>query len=862
MHGTARRPLASSLLLLGVLLLGPGLKPDEDGILLGDLEVLFGFLVLPPVDRVDPKSGIARAPLDLVLNLGGLDHVVLGPDRLLCAGVALRCLAGEAVLDCIVDHVRDPDRRGGHALGHVHFLLVLDLKEAHGLPPLRRNVALARLVEARHDGALNPGVAAIIYEACLLALNDTQDARFLLAILTEPGNDVSEHVLLVLSSQAPAEEGKVLEVVVGDGSLATGQTREVATGVLPDQVLFLSGLAGGSSQPGALLTEVVVIAIDEGLRQHCTRLEAEVTARNRGDLQGAYREEDVASDRAVEALVDDEARIGFAQDVEEHARPLGRLGGVQPGVDELRVDVRSGLGEEHVAPRAEHDEEANEVVPVEVELEEVDPLVVPEHEPVVLSPEEGDVLVTREIRDEPELSIARAVPPRDAVLVAPSDSAVSLDFLNIILALVSSLLDWNPGGGFLLIDGPGVQAVGSVIIIDGPGVHGNCTIDLLLGESGRLPGVPTLELFQHGSEVIADRTVVVKEQAHAVVVEELVEALQGVDLHPLPAQPLRHASLERVHDDAEEDPVHVDAAAEHVALVFALVARIDEGLGVEGQTVPVVVDGLADGRREIVEGQAVESVEEEAHDIDLALGQQAVDWPTLRPPCLAVLAVDRGIPAVLAVDLVDLDPVSGRADLSLPMAVDERPRSVHAESAAVWVRERKGRGRRVDHLVPIVEALDTIAADAPGLVERGLLVLVEVPHAEGSESPGTSAILFSGGGVVPPDLLRVLLGRGAVLPGVVLSLAAIGRGWLPPALALVEQGRERGLVLVAVGVAPVMTRLLRGRLPVAVVGVLARVMSRLPRNAFIFLFLVAQRADKGRAVSKLGLCRYWEFNNI
>jgi len=219
---------------------------------------------------------------------------------------------------------------------------------------------------------------------------------------------------------------------VGDGSLAAGQTREVATGVLPDQVLFLSGLAGGSSQPGALLTEVVVIAIDEGLRQHCTRLEAEVTARNRGDLQGAYREEDVASDRAVEALVDDEARIGFAQYVEEHARPLGRLGGVQPGVDELRVDVRSGLGEEHVAPRAEHDEEANEVVPVEVELEEVDPLVVPEHEPVVLSPEEGDVLVTREIRDEPEVSIARAVPPRDAVLVARSDSAVFLDFPNIV----------------------------------------------------------------------------------------------------------------------------------------------------------------------------------------------------------------------------------------------------------------------------------------------------------------------------------------------------------------------------------------------------------------------------------------------
>ena len=78
------------------------------------------------------------------------------------------------------------------------------------------------------------------------------------------------------------------------------------------------------------------------------------------------------ADRVVEALVGDEARPGITQDVKEHASPLGRRGGVQPGVDQPRADIRAGLGEEHVSPRAEHDEDVDEVVRAVVELEHVD----------------------------------------------------------------------------------------------------------------------------------------------------------------------------------------------------------------------------------------------------------------------------------------------------------------------------------------------------------------------------------------------------------------------------------------------------------------------------------------------------------
>ena len=130
------------------------------------------------------------------------------------------------------------------------------------------------------------------------------------------------------------------------------------------------------------------------------------------------------ADRAVEALVGDEACPGITQDVKLHASPLGQRGGVQPGVD------RAGLGEEHVAPRAEHDEEADVVVLAVVELEDVDSLVVPEHEPVVLAAEEGQVSALREILDQPEL-MAGGVAPRDAVLVNRSASTVHLDVPNL-----------------------------------------------------------------------------------------------------------------------------------------------------------------------------------------------------------------------------------------------------------------------------------------------------------------------------------------------------------------------------------------------------------------------------------------------
>ena len=124
------------------------------------------------------------------------------------------------------------------------------------------------------------------------------------------------------------------------------------------------------------------------------------------ELEDFDCDEDVAGDRLEQAGAGLEGRILRAEVAHNLVVELGGVGSELHGCESLGAGLGSNLGEEHVAPRAEHDEEVNEVVPFEVELEEVDPLVVPEHEPVVLSPEEGNVLVTREIRDEPELSIA------------------------------------------------------------------------------------------------------------------------------------------------------------------------------------------------------------------------------------------------------------------------------------------------------------------------------------------------------------------------------------------------------------------------------------------------------------------------
>ena len=58
---------------------------------------------------------------------------------------------------------------------------------------------------------------------------------------------------------------------------------------------------------------LLIAANDEVLSHQCTSLEAEVAEQTQGELDGSNREEDVALDRAVEALVRDESRPGCAQ---------------------------------------------------------------------------------------------------------------------------------------------------------------------------------------------------------------------------------------------------------------------------------------------------------------------------------------------------------------------------------------------------------------------------------------------------------------------------------------------------------------------------------------------------------------------
>lgn len=213
----------------------------------------------------------------------------------------------------------------------------------------------------------------------------------------------------------------------------------------------------------------------------------------------------------------------------------------------------------------------------------------------------------------------------------------------------------------------------------------------------------------------------------------------------------------------------------------------------------IVVERLAEGLRELVEGQAIESVEEELNELFLARGQQAVDVdehgqsevvgrdigsleladlpPDLLPKlcevvldpsrtdggvadldALAVFAVGLGVLAgilAVAVLVAVLDLDARAAVVGLALHVDDRVVCVlHGQNLATVIHEPPALRRRVDHLVLAAEKTDRLAADCPGLGERGLLHDIEVPLDERREARATLAPGFR---VALPDLLRVLL---------------------------------------------------------------------------------------------------------